>query len=67
MARSPGPDPTPGDRAELSRAAGAQVVQAERAPWGFSNRTDLVTTAHGRRLVVQRYRRRRDAEHRLTA
>ncbi|PZR63011.1 MAG: hypothetical protein DLM71_05735 [Chloroflexi bacterium] len=67
VARSSGPEPTPGDRAELSRAAGAPVIRAERAAWGFSNRTDLVTTADGRRLVIQRYHRRRDAEHRLSA
>jgi aminoglycoside phosphotransferase (APT) family kinase protein len=41
------------------------VARSERADWGFQNRTDLVTLATGERVVVQRYRRRADAEHRL--
>lgn len=38
----------------LSALVGAPVVAAERSPWGFKHRTDLVTLADGRRLVVQR-------------
>jgi aminoglycoside phosphotransferase (APT) family kinase protein len=41
------------------------VTGATRAVWGFTNRSDFVTLAGGDRVVVQRYRRRRDAEHRL--
>jgi aminoglycoside phosphotransferase (APT) family kinase protein len=45
------------DRSELqalSAIVGAPVVTFERAAWGFENRTDIVTLADGRRLVVQR-------------
>jgi hypothetical protein len=41
------------------------VTGATRAVWGFTNRSDFVTLAGGDHVVVQRYRRRRDAEHRL--
>jgi aminoglycoside phosphotransferase (APT) family kinase protein len=40
------------------------LAGAERAPWGFQNRTDFATL-DGERVVVQRYRRRADAQHRL--
>jgi hypothetical protein len=33
--------------------------------WRFTNRTDIVTLADGDQAVVQRYRRRKDAEYRL--
>lgn len=46
------------DDAELARvvaaATGEPVAASERARWGFANRTDLVTTASGRRLAVVR-------------
>jgi aminoglycoside phosphotransferase (APT) family kinase protein len=41
------------------------VADAEKAIWGFQNRTDIVTLESGKRIVVQRYRRRADAELRL--
>lgn len=41
------------------------VRDSAHARWGFTNRTDVVTLSDGDRVVVQRYRRRRDAEHRL--
>jgi aminoglycoside phosphotransferase (APT) family kinase protein len=55
----PGPDPRTvddesGDLYELSELVGTRVVAAERARWGFSNRTDLVTTSDGSRFAVQR-------------
>jgi aminoglycoside phosphotransferase (APT) family kinase protein len=37
----------------------------ERAAWGFTNKTDIVTLENGERIVVQRYRRPQDAAHRL--
>jgi aminoglycoside phosphotransferase (APT) family kinase protein len=40
-------------------------VRSERARWGFTNRTDIVTHEGGEREVVQRYRRRDAAERRL--
>lgn len=46
-AREPGtPD------ALIGRLVGGKVVATEHARWGFSNRTDLVTTADGRRFAV---------------
>jgi len=51
---------------ELIELALAQPVSAvTRAAWGFTNRTDMVTLEDGERVVVQRYRRRQDAEYRL--
>jgi aminoglycoside phosphotransferase (APT) family kinase protein len=41
----------------LSAIVGAPVAAFERAGWGFENRTDVVTLADGRRLVVQRLTR----------
>ena len=49
----------------LSTIVGAPVVAFERAGWGFENRTDIVTLADGRRLVVQRLTRRAQARGRL--
>jgi aminoglycoside phosphotransferase (APT) family kinase protein len=51
--------------AVLSALVGAEVVAAERSPWGFENRTDIVRLADGRRLVVQRITRRSVARQRL--
>ena len=58
----PGPDP---DRALIERTLKRPVAEATRAAWGFQNHTDLVTLAGGERVVLQRYRRREDAEYRL--
>src|SRR5262245_65425090 len=41
----------------LTAIAGAPVIAFERAGWGFENRTDIVTLADGRKLVVQRLTR----------
>jgi len=57
--------PAPDDHAHLTRLAGGRVVAADRAPWGFSNHTDLVTLDDGRRLAVQRLRDPGQARHRL--
>jgi hypothetical protein len=53
------------DPSQLEQLLGEPVAHATRAVWGFQNRTDIVTLATGDRVVVQRYRRRADAEHRL--
>jgi len=53
------------ERAELERLVGEQVVRVERAEWGFTNRTDVVTLTAGRRVVLQRYASRSGAVHRL--
>ncbi|GAB4210695.1 MAG: hypothetical protein OHK0022_44180 [Roseiflexaceae bacterium] len=53
------------DLDELTLLVGAPVVAAERSRWGFENRTDLVTLADGRRLVVQRVTNRALAPHKL--
>ncbi|HET9223476.1 MAG TPA: phosphotransferase, partial [Roseiflexaceae bacterium] len=45
----------------LSALVGAPVIAAERAGWGFENRTDIVRLADGRRLVIQRLARRAQA------
>jgi aminoglycoside phosphotransferase (APT) family kinase protein len=45
----------------LSAIVGAPVVAAERAGWGFENRTDIVSLADGRRQVIQRLTRRAQA------
>jgi aminoglycoside phosphotransferase (APT) family kinase protein len=45
----------------LSALVDAPVVAAERAGWGFENRTDIVTLADGRKLVIQRHTRRNQA------
>jgi aminoglycoside phosphotransferase (APT) family kinase protein len=44
----------PVDHADLERLVGAPILAAERARWGFANRTDLVTLGDGRRMAVQR-------------
>jgi aminoglycoside phosphotransferase (APT) family kinase protein len=59
---------TTGDHSQGSWA-GRWLAQAStettKAAWGFQNRTDIVTLADGDRVVLQRYRRRQDAEYRL--
>src|SRR5262245_57209551 len=52
---------------EIQELLGQPVASSERAAWGFQNRTDLVTLGTGERVVVQRYRRRADAEYRTRA
>ena len=44
---------------------GAPVVGVTPGRWGFTNRTDLVTLASGERIVLQQFRRRKDAAYRL--
>jgi len=55
------------DRAQIERVLARPITDATQAVWGFQNRTDMVTLAGGDRVVVQRYRRREDAEYRLRA
>jgi aminoglycoside phosphotransferase (APT) family kinase protein len=50
---------------EIQLLLGRSISSSERAEWGFQNRTDLVTLETGERVVVQRYRRREDAEYRV--
>jgi len=50
---------------DLSHLLGLTVVAATTPPHGLSNRTDVVTTADGRRLVVQRLRGAATAQHRV--
>jgi aminoglycoside phosphotransferase (APT) family kinase protein len=52
---------------EIQQLLGRSISSSERAEWGFQNRTDLVTLGTGERVVVQRYRRREDAEYRVRA
>jgi aminoglycoside phosphotransferase (APT) family kinase protein len=49
----------------IERLLKRPVTGATHAVWGFTNQTDIVTLPGGDRVVVQRYRRRQDAEHRL--
>ena len=53
------------DSRELERIVGTPLTSVVRARWGFANRTDIVTTSGGERLVVQRYRDRSLADHRI--
>ena len=53
------------DTRELERIVGRTLTSVTRARWGFANRTDIVTTAGGDRLVVQRYRDGALAAHRI--
>jgi aminoglycoside phosphotransferase (APT) family kinase protein len=53
------------ERVLIERMLARPVAEATQAVWGFTNRTDIVTLASGDRVVVQRYRRRQDAEYRL--
>lgn len=50
---------------EIQQLLGRSISSSARAEWGFQNRTDLVTLESGERVVVQRYRRREDAEYRV--
>jgi aminoglycoside phosphotransferase (APT) family kinase protein len=49
----------------IARLLGQPVTAVREADWGFQNRTDIVTLAGGERVVLQRYRRRADAEQRV--
>jgi aminoglycoside phosphotransferase (APT) family kinase protein len=49
----------------LSTLVGMPVLAAERSAWGFENRTDIVTLAGGRKLVVQRISNPALAPHKL--
>jgi aminoglycoside phosphotransferase (APT) family kinase protein len=49
----------------VGRVLGQAVAEATPAAWGFQNQTDIVTLVAGNRAVLQRYRRREDAEYRL--
>jgi aminoglycoside phosphotransferase (APT) family kinase protein len=53
------------DRVLLEQIVGGPIITMVPERWGFTNRTDIVTLADGDRVVVQRYRRRKDAEYRL--
>lgn len=53
------------ERALIEGVLGRPVAAATQAAWGFQNRTDIVTLHSGDRVVLQRYRRRQDAEYRL--
>ncbi len=49
----------------IERVLGGPLGGVAPAAWGFQNRTDVVELASGERVVLQRYRRREDAEYRL--
>lgn len=53
------------DRVLIERVLARPVTDAMKAGWGFTNRTDFVTLDSGDRVVLQRYRSRRDARYRL--
>ena len=53
------------DRVLLEKIVGEPIIALVPGRWGFTNRTDIVTLADRNRVVVQRYRRRKDAEYRL--
>jgi aminoglycoside phosphotransferase (APT) family kinase protein len=53
------------ERELIERALARPVSDETRATWGFTNRTDMITLDNGQRVVLQRYRRREDAEYRL--
>jgi dihydrofolate reductase len=53
------------ERALVERVLGEAVTSVRRAAWGFTNRADIVTLADDERVVLQRYRRRSDADRRL--
>jgi aminoglycoside phosphotransferase (APT) family kinase protein len=59
------PQTSPDDLQALSLLIGAPVVATERCGWGFENRTDALTLADGRRLVLQRIANRALAPHKL--
>ena len=53
------------DHILLEQIVGGPIISMMPGRWGFTNRTDIVTLADSNRVVVQRYRRRKDAEYRL--
>src|SRR5688500_7488558 len=53
------------DHVLIEQMVGGPIITMVPGRWGFTNRTDVVTLANGNRMVVQRYRRRKDAEYRL--
>jgi hypothetical protein len=53
------------ERALLEGELARPVAEATHAAGGFRNCTDIVTLGSGDRVVVQRYRRQRDADYRL--
>jgi aminoglycoside phosphotransferase (APT) family kinase protein len=53
------------DFAQLEQIVGAPISSIAPGRWGFTNHTDIVTLASGGRVVVQRYRRQKDAGYRL--
>ena len=53
------------DRVMIERMLARPVTDATKAGWGFTNRTNFVTLEAGQRVVLQRYRHRRDAGYRL--
>ena len=53
------------ERQTLSKIVGEPIVAFERRAWGFENRTDAVTLADGRRLIVQRIANRALAHQKL--
>lgn len=50
----------------VGRVLAQTVAGTTTAPWGFQNRTNILTLESGDQVVLQRYRRREDAEYRLT-
>ncbi len=53
------------DRRCVERVLGQNIAEAMTAAWGFQNQTDMISLDSGDRIVLQRYRRRADAEYRL--
>ncbi len=53
------------DQIQLKQIVAEPIIAIQPGRWGFTNRTDIVTVVGGERVVVQRYRRRMDAEYRL--
>lgn len=56
-----------GIRAEIEQTLGSEVLEAESAAWGFKNQTWDVVLADGSAVVVQLFRERDSAIHRITA
>ncbi len=53
------------DKRWVERVLGTAIAGATTAAGGFQNRTDMISLDGGDRMVLQRYRRRADAEYRL--
>lgn len=49
----------------LERLLGGRIQSVERAPWGFTNKTDVLTLVGGERVVLQRYVDQSAAQHRM--